>query len=139
MSRAGFAGLLLGLIVLSAGCRMCAHPYDYCGPTFTGGGPCPPTEPRAGSVLAAGATPVSEPATSQPSPAAPSATSTQSGTIDYTMQNAGTISSLIQGAEGVGTEAATITESPATLPTTSSETPGWTSQRRNTTRFRAGR
>ena len=27
--------VILGL-VLSSGCRMCAHPYDYCGPTFTG-------------------------------------------------------------------------------------------------------
>jgi len=137
MSHAGFAGLLLGLIVLSTGCRMCAHPYDYCGPTFTGDGPCCPNEPRAGSVLAAGATPVPEPATSPPSQPA---TSPQAGTLDYSMQNNGAISSLIQGAEGEGTEAVTITESPVALPTTSSsETPGWTSPRRNTARPRSGR
>ncbi|MEN6495964.1 MAG: hypothetical protein ABFD16_16910 [Thermoguttaceae bacterium] len=136
MSRAGFAGLILGLIVLSTGCRMCAHPYDYCGPTFTGEGPCCPNEPRAGSVTAAGAMPVPEPATSQPGQPA---TSSPSAAIDYTMESPGAISSLIQGAED-GTQAVTISESPATLPSTSiNETPGWTSQRRNTARPRSGR
>ena len=39
---------------------MCAHPYDYCGPTFTGAcdEPCCPNV-RAGSILS-GVAPVSE-------------------------------------------------------------------------------
>jgi len=31
-----FAGLVL-LVSMASGCAMCASPYDYCGPTFTGG------------------------------------------------------------------------------------------------------
>jgi hypothetical protein len=43
----------LGLVALAAGCTMCASPYDYCGPTFTGCGdqPCDPIG-RAGSIMA---------------------------------------------------------------------------------------
>jgi len=47
--------LLLTLIAFSAatGCRMCAHPYDYCGPTYVGpcGTVCCNPDARAGSVL----------------------------------------------------------------------------------------
>jgi hypothetical protein len=39
---------LLGLSLLSAGCTMCCHPYDYCGPVYDGG-QC--SNERAGSVL----------------------------------------------------------------------------------------
>jgi hypothetical protein len=44
--------VLLGLAASAVGCRMCAHPYDYCGPTFSGqcGETCNPMA-RAGSVL----------------------------------------------------------------------------------------
>ncbi len=46
---------LVALIAVTAGCTMCAHPYDYCGPTFTGdcGQPCAPNA-RAGSILSPG-------------------------------------------------------------------------------------
>ncbi|NLE38258.1 MAG: hypothetical protein GX621_09570 [Pirellulaceae bacterium] len=44
---------LVGLVTAAAGCRMCADPYDYCGPTYAG--PCGPVEcnpsARSGSVL----------------------------------------------------------------------------------------
>lgn len=36
----------------ATGCTMCAHPYDYCGPTFTGGHYTAGPEGRAGSILA---------------------------------------------------------------------------------------
>ena len=50
-----FLVALTAVVILSAsscGCRMCADPYDYCQPTFTGeyGQQCCPTY-RAGSVL----------------------------------------------------------------------------------------
>jgi hypothetical protein len=45
--------VLLGVILLGAGCTMCCHPYDYCGPVFQPGcdgkpfcSPC-----RCGSIL----------------------------------------------------------------------------------------
>lgn len=38
MRRTTFAGIGIGLLVLAAGCTMCAHPYDYCGPVYDG--PC---------------------------------------------------------------------------------------------------
>ncbi|MBN1590891.1 MAG: hypothetical protein JW888_15365 [Pirellulales bacterium] len=43
---------LLGLTA-GAGCRMCAHPFDYCGPTYVGecGTVCCDPDARAGSVL----------------------------------------------------------------------------------------
>jgi hypothetical protein len=52
MIRTRVAWPLVALIALSAGCAMCAHPYDYCGPTFTGecGQVCDPMA-RAGSRL----------------------------------------------------------------------------------------
>ena len=55
MVRSVFALTAAGLLVLTAGCRMCAHPYDYCGPTVTGEGcqECLPTA-RACSILSPG-------------------------------------------------------------------------------------
>lgn len=54
MSRALYAGCLVGWVVLAAaGCRMCAHPYDYCGPIVGDPLGCCPTA-RAGSILTAG-------------------------------------------------------------------------------------
>lgn len=52
MSRGMLAWTLLSLVVMAAGCRMCASPYDSCSPTFTGlcGEDCAPMA-RAGSVL----------------------------------------------------------------------------------------
>lgn len=52
MSRGMLAWTLLSLVVMAAGCRMCASPYDDCSPTFTGlcGEDCAPMA-RAGSVL----------------------------------------------------------------------------------------
>jgi hypothetical protein len=54
MYRALFALTLVGLVALS-GCTLCCSPYDYCGPTFTGGDgqPCDPNA-RAGSILSGG-------------------------------------------------------------------------------------
>ncbi len=52
MSRTQLVWILLGLITLMSGCCMGAHPYDYCGPTYTcGPGGCSLCEPRAGSIL----------------------------------------------------------------------------------------
>jgi hypothetical protein len=45
--------LALGLLLPGLGCAMCASPYDYCGPTFTGndcGDPCFVNQ-RAGSIF----------------------------------------------------------------------------------------
>ena len=43
---------LIGVIALSAGCRVCQSPYDYCGPTFTGDpGTCCSRDGRANSIL----------------------------------------------------------------------------------------
>ena len=53
MVRILFASLILGLVAVTAGCSMCSHPYDDCGPLFTGGcdgNQC--TGPRAGSIRA---------------------------------------------------------------------------------------
>lgn len=52
MRHAAFALAALCLVASAVGCRMCAHPYDYCGPTFTGGN-CQPCDfyARAGSIL----------------------------------------------------------------------------------------
>jgi hypothetical protein len=50
MYRATCAIALLVLVV-ATGCTMCAHPFDYCGPTYTGdcGEQCIPNA-RAGSI-----------------------------------------------------------------------------------------
>ena len=52
----------IGLISLAAGCSMCAHPYDDCGPTAQSGNgaPCCPTA-RAGSILAGDVAQVASP------------------------------------------------------------------------------
>ena len=52
MRRICLAGCLAALLFAATGCTMCDHPYDYCGPTFTGecGQTCNPLA-RAGSVL----------------------------------------------------------------------------------------
>ncbi|MBN1908969.1 MAG: hypothetical protein JW818_04455 [Pirellulales bacterium] len=52
MSRVLFALIAVGLIAGATGCTMCAHPYDYCGPTFMGGcgEQCDP-DYVAGSIL----------------------------------------------------------------------------------------
>ncbi|HUT94256.1 MAG TPA: hypothetical protein VMY37_32655 [Thermoguttaceae bacterium] len=52
MSRGTLAWISLSLVVMAAGCRMCASPYDDCGPTFTGqcAEDCAPMA-RAGSIL----------------------------------------------------------------------------------------
>ena len=53
MSRKVLGWMTVGLVALFSGCAMCAHPYDYCGPTVTGqcGEECAPNSPRAGSIL----------------------------------------------------------------------------------------
>jgi hypothetical protein len=63
MSRAWIAWLFAGLLTLAGGCKMCASPYDECGPLFSGQNPsqCNPGV-RAGSVLSASATPAALPA-----------------------------------------------------------------------------
>lgn len=53
MSRALTSLMALGLLLPGLGCAMCASPYDYCGPTFTGnncGDPCFINQ-RAGSIF----------------------------------------------------------------------------------------
>ena len=46
------AVVVIALCAVTAGCRMCAHPYDDCGPTFTGDcGSCD-VDGRRGSILA---------------------------------------------------------------------------------------
>lgn len=55
MQRILLGWTALGLLALAAGCTLCASPYDYCGPTFTGegcgDGSCDPRL-RSGSILA---------------------------------------------------------------------------------------
>jgi hypothetical protein len=67
MSRTQLVWILLGLIALMSGCHVGAHPFDYCGPTYTGGpGGCSLCAPRAGSILS-GPPPIqSPPAAVQP-------------------------------------------------------------------------
>ncbi len=51
MSRFGLVVLVLG-ICAAAGCRMCAHPYDYTGPVMDGQcSSCTVPGGRAGSIL----------------------------------------------------------------------------------------
>jgi hypothetical protein len=52
MARSTFALAVLCLAAFSGGCRMCASPYDYCGPTFTADG-CQQCMPdfREGSIF----------------------------------------------------------------------------------------
>lgn len=52
--RALGLGLLAVLVSSSVGCRMCCHPYDYCGPVYQGDGQCQSCcsgHARVGSVL----------------------------------------------------------------------------------------
>ena len=52
MVRTVLACSLAALLALTAGCRMCAHPYDYCGPTYTGApGESCDAKARRGSIL----------------------------------------------------------------------------------------
>jgi len=59
MLRAILALSVLCLVVVASGCRMCAHPYDYCGPTFMGrcGESCD-WKARSGSILSPGGMPM---------------------------------------------------------------------------------
>ncbi len=53
MFRAMLAWSVVVLVAMTAGCRMCAHPYDYCRPTYTGqgcGDDCL-SDTREGSIL----------------------------------------------------------------------------------------
>ena len=52
MLRTGFGLGVLAALLMAAGCRMCAHPYDYCGPVYSDYG-CQTCSPyaRAGSIL----------------------------------------------------------------------------------------
>ena len=52
MHRTGLICTVAALLAVSAGCRMCSHPNDYCGPTFDRGS-CQSCDPlaRSGSVL----------------------------------------------------------------------------------------
>ena len=55
MVRMLSAWVVLGLVAATAGCSMCSHPYDYCGPVHSGGcngHAC--NGPRAGSIRAMG-------------------------------------------------------------------------------------
>ena len=58
MLRSTLALVTLAMVATTAGCRMCAHPYDYCGPTFTGEDcqQCMPNA-RACSILSPGGSP----------------------------------------------------------------------------------
>jgi endonuclease YncB( thermonuclease family) len=55
MARSTLVWAVVALVVPTTGCTMCAHPYDYCAPTFTGEGcqQCVPNV-REGSILTAG-------------------------------------------------------------------------------------
>ena len=57
------------LLCAPVGCRSCAHPFDYCGPTFTDAG-CRPCDPnlRAGSILVSNASPVPGKLVPEPAP-----------------------------------------------------------------------
>ena len=52
MHRTGLLFTVAALLAVSAGCSMCSHPHDYCGPTFDRGSDqsCDPIA-RAGSIL----------------------------------------------------------------------------------------
>jgi hypothetical protein len=52
MVRRTFGLGVVAILLASAGCRMCGHPYDYCGPVYDSGD-CQPcgSHSRAGSIL----------------------------------------------------------------------------------------
>ena len=70
MVRTTFALPVVVLVVAAAGCRMCASPYDYCSPTFTGecAQGCLPNA-REGSILSHGIQPALDPEMMVPVPA----------------------------------------------------------------------
>jgi hypothetical protein len=82
MTRATLAAVVAMAAIVTAGCRTCSSPYDYCGPVYSGG-MCQACNPnyRAGSILSGGtadvpAQPTPMPqaqAASQPSADAPGA------------------------------------------------------------------
>lgn len=53
MTRLRLAFVMVYLLLLSSGCRMCASKFDYCGPTVMGGcgEECGLCAPRSGSIL----------------------------------------------------------------------------------------
>jgi len=53
MTRLRLALVIVCLVALSTGCRMCASKFDYCGPTSMGqcGEECGLCAPRSGSIL----------------------------------------------------------------------------------------
>ena len=59
MSRTVLGWMTVGLVTLFSGCAMCAHPFDYCGPTVTGrcGDECDHNAPRAGSIMSGSVVP----------------------------------------------------------------------------------
>lgn len=72
MSQSNLLWVAAGLLLLSAGCSMCAHPYDDCGPVYTDGdcSNCMPLA-RTNSILAMGAFRAAAPgAEAVPTPAA---------------------------------------------------------------------
>src|SRR3972149_1711971 len=44
------SAVVMGLVAFCAGCTMCCHPYDYCGPVYDNCGQCG-SGARAGSIL----------------------------------------------------------------------------------------
>ena len=61
----------IALLLATAGCRMCCHPYDYCGPVYEDRG-CQScgSQTRAGSILAGGPL-AAAPVASESQPSAP--------------------------------------------------------------------
>jgi hypothetical protein len=55
MFRTGLSLVVVVVLLAAAGCTMCCHPYDYCGPVHDDQGftSCS-THARAGSILAGG-------------------------------------------------------------------------------------
>ncbi|NLF09037.1 MAG: hypothetical protein GX594_13810 [Pirellulaceae bacterium] len=51
MLRTGLGLGLLAVSIMFSGCRMCRHPYDYCGPVYNGPHGPSSWHSRAGSVL----------------------------------------------------------------------------------------
>lgn len=53
MTHLRLALVIVCLVTLSTGCRMCSSKFDYCGPTVMGGcgEECGPCAPRSGSIL----------------------------------------------------------------------------------------
>ena len=67
------------LVLAGAGCQMCCHPYDKCGPVFSDDGCSSSTHSRAGSILAGSLEPSMAVTTSSNhgQPASPSPTPAQ--------------------------------------------------------------